>query len=137
MSAMIFWQENALEEKIASIDTRKETKAKVEARRRVNLDQLHATQAVPCRLDLEIKFVNFGKQANVIEEKIVLSNTLRNLQLRLPRTTSVGRARTRGRRRRRVIDHDRPVGGPTPRRGLIASKIKGVNRLPRVQLQYA
>ena len=136
MSATIFWQENALEEKIASINMKRETKAKVEARRRVNLDQLHATQAVPCRLDLEIKFASFGKQANVIEEKIVLSNTLRNLQLRLLRTTSVGRARTRGRRRRRATALGRRVGVPTPRRAPTASRTKVVS-LPLVQLQFA
>ena len=129
--------ENAPEGKIASIDTKREIKAKVEARRRGNLDLHLAAQVVRCHQDLGTKCVNFGKQANAIVEKNVLSNTLQNLQHRPLRTTSVGRARTRGRRRRREIVLDHPVEGPIPRRGLIASRIKGVSHLPRVQLQCA
>ena len=112
--------ENAPGEKIASRDTKRETKAKVEARRRGNLDLHLAVQAVRCHQDLETKYASSGKQENAIVEKNVLSNTLQNLQHRPLRTTSVGRARTRGRRRRRVIDLDHPVEGPIPRRGLIA-----------------
>ena len=128
--------ENAPEGKIASTNTKREIKAKVEARRRESLGLHLAAQVVRCHQDLGTKCVSFGKQANVIVEKNVLSNTLQNLQLRLPRTTSVGRARTRGRRRRRAIALGREVGVPTPRRAQTALRTKGVS-LPLVQLQLA
>ena len=129
--------ENAPEEKIASINTKRETKAKVEARRRENLGPHLAAQVVRCHPDLGTKCVSFGKLASAIVVKNVLSNTLQNLQHHPLRMTSVGRARTRGRRRKRATVLGLPVEGPTPRRGLIASRIKGVNHLPRVQLQCA
>ena len=91
-----------------------------------------------CLQDLGTKCVSLGRQGSVNVEMTVLSNTRRSLQLHLPKMTSVERAKTRRRRtRRRATAPARQVEVPTPRRALRVSKIKGENRLPLAQLQFA
>ena len=115
---------NAPEERIADINMRSLTKAKVEVRK-VNLDQVPEAPVVLCLPDLGINFASFGRRENVTVGVNVLFSIRPNLQLRLPKTTSVGRARTRGRRRRRVIGQGHQVGGSNSSKGSQSLKDKG------------
>ena len=112
---------------------RSQTKAKVEVRR-VNLDLSHEAPVVLCLLALGTNFASFGRRGSVTVVVIVLFSIRRSLQLRLQKTTSVGRARTRGRRRRRVTVPGHRVEVPIPRRALSVSRKKGENH-PRGNFQ--
>ena len=130
-------QVSALGARIADTNMRSQTKTKVEVRK-VNLDPSEEAQVVLCLRALGTKFVSFGRRGNVTVAVIVLSSIRRSLQLRLQKTTSVGRARTRGsRRRRRVTVPGHRVEVPTPRRAFRVSRTKGENHLPEVPLQFA
>jgi len=129
-------QVSALGARIADTNMRSQTKAKVDVRK-VNLDPSQEAQVVLCLRGLGTKFVSFGRRGKDTVVVIVLSSIRRSLQLRLQKTTSVGRARTRGRRRRRVTVPGHRVEVPTPRRALRVSRTKGENHLPQVQLQFA
>ena len=78
------------------------TKAKVQVRK-VNLGPSQEALVVLCLLDLGIKFANFGRRGSVTMVVIVLFSIRRSLQLRLQKTTGVGRVRTRGSRRRVTV----------------------------------
>ena len=81
---------------------RSQTKAKVEVRR-VNLDLSHEAPVVLCLLALGTNFASFGRRGSVTVVVIVLFSIRRSLQLRLQKTTGVGRVRTRGSRRRVTV----------------------------------
>ena len=113
------WQENVQEERIADKNMKRERKAKVEGRRE-NLGQVRESIAAHFPQVLGIKCASFGKPDNAIMEKNVLFNIPPSLQRHPQRMTSVGRARTRGRRRGRETDQDLLVEVPAPRRAQIA-----------------
>ena len=130
--AMIFKQESALEAKIVSISkktkstsrmyrnalerTRKPRKAKVEVRK-ISQDPIQEAQVDQCLLGLGIKCASSGRPGNVTEEVNVLSSIRQNLQLRLPRTTSVEeQEEEEEERRRRVTGPGHPVGDLAPRK---------------------